>query len=293
MKATRTLLGSFILACFLFISCQKEVTENIIETPQPETSDSIYLDKIYEMYDDGSGLDTQNIAVVRYDNLKRVTAIADSINTGSAANWYYFYNGTDTLPYKSIYTYGDALDTDSQVVFHYYDANQRKLKDSIIDITSVGNGLQISVFDYSYAPGKMYGQSYKIGINPASPIVYSSDTATLDTKGNITNNRNSTLIGSNYVLNRTSDFTYDNFIHPISKLNIWKSYNRFPNGETLFWEMMCTNNILTQNEVTLPPNAYTFAPTYTYTYNQHGLAVTNTTGSGPDIDIEIFTYKSL
>ena len=296
MKLRNSFLLLSTLFCMFMTACQKEVNvdDNFVPTP---TTDSNYLDKIYDIYDDGSGVDTQNISVCRYDNLKRLTAINDSVYNSDKITFTYYYNSTDTLPYKSMYTDEFTAGSDTEIVYHYYNTNQQKIKDSIIK-SYYSNGLgsqavSVQVVNYSYAPGKMFGELVKTGINSASAPVYSRDTAILDANNNIISSVDYTLSGSTYVLNRTSGFTYDNHPNPFSRLNIFKSYNRFPNGETLFWEIMCYNNILTQYEETLPPNPYIFDPVFTLTYKQNGFPASNSTGSGATLDTEAYTYKSL
>ncbi|MEO8768607.1 MAG: hypothetical protein ABI402_00925 [Ferruginibacter sp.] len=283
-------------ALIIFASCQKEINSDVTSNnyiSPPAINDSNYLDKIFDLYDNGSGIDTQNISVCRYDNLRRLTSISDSIFDSDEINFTYYYNGTDTLPYKSMYTDVSSTNADTEIVYHYFDANQQKIKDSIINISNDGSSVNVQVINYSYSPGKMYGEIATTGILPSSAPVYSRDTATLDANNNIISSLDYILSGSDYILNRTSNFTYDNHSNPFSKLNMFKSFNRFPNGETLFWEVMCFNNIITQTETTLPPNQYTFNPGFTYTYGQNGLPVTNTTGSGIYTDTEAYTYKSL
>ena len=84
-----------IILLFL-VSCQKEFgieSDNILTT-----ADSIYLDKIYELDNNGNRIDS---LIFVYDNQKRVVSMGFNYALPNAYMYTYYYNGSDTLPFKS------------------------------------------------------------------------------------------------------------------------------------------------------------------------------------------------
>jgi hypothetical protein len=285
MKRILTLLTLVSILTYTLISCNKDSTSNNSNTT---ANDSIYLDKVYNLSYSGSGLDTQYIYTCNYDNAHRLTSLI-STPVANNVNGYFYYNGNDTLPFKSEYI-DEHVGIDTGTVYHFYDANQVKTKDSMITSLQSGSSYYTEVVNYTYSPGEMFGE---IILTTASATIYLRDTAILDANGNIINSKDYVFDGTGYVLNRTSDFTYDSNINPFSKLNIFKSMRRFPNGETLFYEIMCYNNIITQSETTVAPNPSNYTQVFSYTYNQNGLPAISSTGVVPNFEQQIFTYKPL
>jgi hypothetical protein len=251
-------------------SCQKEIsfdTVSIINPPNP-VIDSNYVSKIYDITVLAGVRDTIGITTYNYDNLKRVTAISnvskDLYNYTQVSRDYY-YNGTDTLPFKSrtiSISANDQAQTllrhDTSIVFHFFDNAGKNLKDSLIN--SVSTPVPVPVYysigavrTYTHAAGKVYGFSTFIGINvPNSSYIPpdQKDTASIDALGNVTGNKRYWLnAGSGlFELVATSAFTYDNKQSPFAKLSNFKTYGLFPSGETLVWELPQYSNRVTQNE---------------------------------------------
>lgn len=286
----KNLLFVFIGAIALYLSaCQKEYSPSGIDpnptpTPLPTPSvDSNYLDKLYSLYDDGSGLDTQIISTLHYDANKRVVSIIDSI-TKPLTPWMsynYYYNGADTIPYKSIFINSEnQADPDSVTHYFFYNTQGQKIKDSVKSVYSGTSYFKVQ--NISYAPGKIYG------ITDAS-----RDTASLDANGNILLNKHYILSGSTYKLDVTSIYTYDSHPHPFAKLSNHIAQQQFPNGETLYYEYMGNNNFTLQDETTTISQNYHFMSFVNYTYNAAGFPTKMTGDYGNGIEVVIFTYKSL
>ena len=100
-----------LFVCLLLAACQKEIARpgNLPVTPILNTTDSNYIDKI--IYLDSAGIMREDSILYQYDNLKRLVAIADTISANENETNVFYYNGTDTLPYKAIifYTYLQAV----------------------------------------------------------------------------------------------------------------------------------------------------------------------------------------
>ncbi|MEJ7610805.1 MAG: hypothetical protein WKF88_06450 [Ferruginibacter sp.] len=264
------------------------------------TTDSNYLDRCFEIYDAGSGIDTQEITVCNYDNAKRVISIIHSdLRFPSFVylqTFRYYYAGNDSIPYKtSFLSTEEGGDYDSITTFHFYDNQHRKIKDSALESKLGGLGSYYYTYkaieQFSYAPGKMYHQNQREQIIPFSSNSTSRDTATLDIRGNIINNKKYFYNGITYELSTVSDFTYDNHFNPFAKLSFFKSHSGLPNGETLFFEYLSYNNRITQNEIFLGINSTNVY--YNYTYNTAGYPkVCNSLFNGGS-QKTIYTYKTL
>lgn len=159
----------FILAAIiLFASCQKEVDGTIDE--RPTGNDSILLEHFVELDTTlPTGLDTVWQMRYTYDAQKRVK---QSISTyylfGPQSDvTEYFYSGNDTLPYKIVVTWPDAVNTYRDTTFFTY-VNGQVLIDSTIEwkintnefwntsttiYTPNGNNIDLSYRDY-YNPGQ-------------------------------------------------------------------------------------------------------------------------------------------
>ena len=186
----------FLFSLIAFMSCKKDNNRDT-------TPDGNYIDKIYSLVDNGTGIDTLIALSVNYDNLKRVTLMTN----GTDENWTYFYNGNDMSPYKAvIQSYGGGPDT----VYFTYNSAGLKIKDSVLQGP---NPASIStVTEYSYETGKIISYA----VNNISN--FSKDTATTDANGNILSNwlhRYYTPPVTEYYTVH-SVFTYDNHPHPFS-----------------------------------------------------------------------------
>ncbi len=281
-----------IIAFLLFLtSCQKQLdfensSNNIITT-----ADSIYLDKIYELDIAGNKIDS---VVFVYDNQKRVTSMGFNYTLPDDYMYTYYYNGSDTLPFKSRYIRSDATSSDTTITYHTYNAGQRNLKDSAI-VSRLSTGpfgsytLLHEVVHYSYTTGKKYAYTDITYFFPPAGSLVREDTAVVDAGNNVVSSKANF---STTTLQNSSSLTYDTHVNPFSLLSNFKAHQRFPSGETLFFEYFPFNNILSLTEVN--QGASPITTKYTYTYKTNGLPATaiiifNIT----DITRLQYTYKKL
>jgi hypothetical protein len=262
------------------LSCQKEITpaEGIVPGPGP-TSDSVYLLKMYGSYFDGSIEDTVEVATFNYDNLKRLTQInifSDSTLQGNPFETYtYYYNGNDTIPYKSKnISYDDFLgQTDSLLSYFYFNSTGQRVKDSLLEhiLDNTGTVMFISqtIKNYQYVSDKIYGYENRtiiLGMSQGSQTL-EYDTATLDAGGNVIANRSTD--GTSVPYMSTSAVTYDSHLNPFSRLSNFKAFELlYPSGETLFLDFQQKNNI---SHITEYVNGNLHIQSdYSYIYNLNG-----------------------
>ena len=286
------------LVCSIF-SCNKE-SDNRNVLPQPTSSDSIYLDKLY-ITTGSITIDTIETVTLNYDAQKRVTSMISSFPATSLItkrSYAYSYNGSDTLPYKTTFYLVDDSGKDTAITFHYYDATSRNLKDSSLtsrfSLISGQYSIRNVTTDFTYDIGKKY--AYSINEYPLSPTnnYIRKDTATVDANDNIilTNGYFPDFPGPGFVQQTNSVIAYDNKINPFSLLSNFKAHQQFPSGETLFFEYFSNNNITSQTETQWGSSPLTI--TNTYTYKTNGLpSVLDGIFDGTDFYKIIYTYKKL
>lgn len=301
MKKSDTLLAVAVIIMFAFSACQKEYDPGPDPNPivLPSNNDSIYLDQIYLLYDVGAGLDTQDISRLVYDSRKRVVAVINStLNTPlETDSILYFYNGTDTVPWKmEERVFLDPTGYEYKIDYFFYDAQDRKLKDSSIYYYLPAGGTVSNytrVFRYSYGTNRTYGEVWQQNsLGTAMELAY-KDTAIMNINGDIVVSKRYTLTGGNYVLNTTSSFTYDNHPSPYSKLSMLRAHRYLPNGETILSEYMSFQNIISQQESTIDP-VYNFSQNFVYEYNNIGLPKKVRSDVGTPMEETVyFTYKKL
>lgn len=129
----------------MMASCQKElsVENNPGTTPGTISNDSTILSMFIQLDTTGGIIDTLSKTVFEYDALKRLTAYKtfNYINNTPALaepseRGYYFYNGTDTLAFKTILVAADSsgngdILVDSSCSFLTRNAAQQITRDSV------------------------------------------------------------------------------------------------------------------------------------------------------------------
>ncbi len=281
---------------FITQSCQKEISFDpgtIINNPSG-IIDSNYLSKMYGIYITGPVVDTGEVYSYNYDNQKRVislTGISKDLYNYTQTSFNYYYNSTDTLPYRSRSVYITANDPaqtvlrfDTIITWHFFDNLGRNLRDSMIHATGDASSptpyySTLEVRNYSYGTGKIYCYRHFTGINVPNPSYVSpdqKDTATLDVSGNIIDNKSYrySFFSGQFELEITSTFTYDTKQSPFSRLSNFKTFGVFPNGETFYIELPQYNNRLTQNEhhsFSGGGSGVFYNYTYSNTYKTNGL----------------------
>ncbi len=271
-----------LFSILVFISCGKDHNPDNSNPPVPDTNDSTYLDSIYIIGNPGSFLDTGNIVIYHYDNLKRLASTSNLRETAPASSVYidggsstFYYNGNDTLPYKLVaYSNSDINNyVDTSTSFYNYDANGNKIKDSTrfssSDITTYT--LKTTVTDYTYSAGKMVGYTVENDVYPNTNQVVSKDTATLDSKGNVITNVKYIVTGATENLALTSTGTYDNHPGPYTKITAFKAMRQFAESDNVLY--LSYNNYLTIDHNQLLPSIETIHSSATYQYLANGYPV--------------------
>lgn len=262
--------------------------------------DGNYIDKAYCLSQEpGMPVDTTEICTYTYDNLKRVTKLnimsygfdeeepSDPIIT----TFLYYYNGSDTLPYKSVYTViEDSENSTTETSFHFYDASGRKLKDSLLILN------RSEVTEYSYNGNIITGFTNNY-FDPAYSYVI--DTAITDVRGNIVSHKSyryriSTMEWEPF---KIVSSTYDDNENPFSKLSNFKTFNPFLDDVYYYstFTLYKFTNILKQDgwDATILGNEW--HSTYTNSFYANGKLkqVICQIEPGNLQDKWLFTYKSL
>jgi hypothetical protein len=313
MKKTHCILFA-ILVIVLITSCQKEFSiEGATTTLSPTVLDSNYLDTVYQFETRVGITDTTAYYCYKYDAQKRVVSInwqwGDFLlpyqDSGSIK---YFYNGADSLPYKSymIATYDGMLDFDTTTTFFNYDISARLIKDSAINgernISSPFYRVRQYVNSYSYITGKITRQSSDLPIIEPNPSAY-PPSFTLDTVIISNQNPASSVTYISYINNTSfaKDFetviTYDNNPSPYYKLNISKSFSPIPvaEGADFFINFIGKNNF-SNYYTNYPASASNSTIIYTNIYFSNGYIKRTSYPSdfNPTFtDGYIYTYKAL
>lgn len=268
-------------------------------------TDSNYLDKMYALYDIGSGIDTQDIFTFKYDALKRVVSVHDSTITPGGnvhySSYYFYYNGADTICNKSIEVFTETTtDLDSTIAFYYYDNTLRKVKDSAIDISyvsGVSDYRTLWLSNYTYAAGFRYAAASEHTNNLTTPVssytINSLDTATLDSRSNMIafdshSIGTSSVPGGNSTSYAASRYTFDTHLNPLAKLSFFRALDK--GDRQYFLPLFVSANNITQDKPLFNPPSFTI--NFTYQYNNAGYPVRCTT-SGNDVEQIIFRYKTL
>lgn len=251
------------LVTIVIISCQKEFSvEGGTIIISPTVLDSNYLDTVYEFSTRTGITDTTAYYSYKYDAQKRVVSInwqwGDFLlpyqDSGSIK---YFYNGADSLPYKSymVTTYDGMLVFDTLNTFYTYDNSARLIKDSSVasDRGTASPYYRVRQYLnlYNYAAGKITRQSSDLPIIEPTPIAYPPtymlDTAIIDANQNpvttvnyISRNNNTSFVKDHDII-----IGYDNKPSPYYKLNIFNSSCPIPAlDQTFFLNYTGKNNYI-------------------------------------------------
>ena len=312
MKSFKSLFSLLAITGILLTACQKDfVIEEEPDPVDPPASTGTFLHKIY-IVDSIAGLtDTAEIFTYFYDAQKRVTLITDSVIEGSS--WVLFksrkyqYNGTDSLPSRSVsFDYEAAIAdnnpllVDSVVSFHQYDGAGRNSYDSSVSLY-VTNDIPpyeylsiTNVRTYQYSGNNIYSAATSSGTGVPT-TTYVRDTALTDGNGNVIQSKRYEVEGGVSTLFLTAAFTYDNKVNPFSKISSFRTLNVLPFGETFIDEIQAKNNRLKATE-DFGSNHFDEDLTGKYTYNSNNLPVKiadeylNAPG---EFYKELFVYRSL
>lgn len=280
-----------LLVCGLITSCQKEITEpdTPVNPPVTNPADSAVVLSNLVYFDEGAAdTDTSAVSVINYDSRGRVTSyvtyeyyngVPEIIDSS-----HYYYNGLDSLPFKSENREVGTPYVDTY--FHFYDNSQRLIRDSVI---SLGNATpDVSVNTYTYITGKII-ETWKD--MPSGNISF-TDTGYIDVDGHINK-----VVSEVYPTAQTptSVFSYDDHPNPLSELNIRFSYSPIPSYTyDVVDEVRLSNNILSETTTDLLFDGSVNNTLFTYTYNANGYpaTITNSEDNGQSYFQKlVFVYK--
>ena len=315
MKQTSLFLA---LLCLYLISCKKEENSDNVNDPEtPVFIDSSYLDKWYVIDSVDSYEDTSSIYEFTYDNEKRVTSVEIlKLNPSLILEHFgimnYYYNGSDTLPYKS-YTlqntyFAGPLLMDTTTTFYFLDATGKRLRDSTLRTTWDGTSYisRIILTNYTYVSDNVithslyHGITYQNGVITDTLDLPTSDT-TMVSNGN--DLANIFYLGDAGAYITETTITYNTEPNIFSKFNIRNNF-QYPNFGQHFGDFPTntTNNPLHFHQI----GYYAFGGTttvsdltYTYQYNSNGLVKSviwpnlNIPSPSTNYVKNLFTYRNL
>ena len=271
MIPARNLLASLMVLLFLG-SCQEELED--FDPPVSNTPDSNYLYKVYNKDSSAAGVSTIEVFTYEYDATGRVKVYTDSLSGNIVRYYQYYYQGNDTLPYRSLlYDYsvfGPANPTaiDTFNTFFVYDASGRKVYDSVI-AKFIISLTPPNVFDtvtrvstYQYAGNFIYGDN--IHRTTAGNISYHyRDTAQTDGNGNIVSSKHYDHLSGSSMPERSYTVTYDNNPCSFGRASNFRTFPVFPQG--YLTEHQSKNNRLKITETSSgPPVVDDFTGNYLY-----------------------------
>lgn len=252
------------------ISCQKDINE---ELPLNADSADTLLSSIL-VFDTITPKNDLTLLEFIYDDQKRVTEIKEtnfdstngSITIHDQYSDYYYYHGNNKNPYKSYgytrYVYGDYE------VFHFYDDKGRLILDSL---GAPDQSFMLNHFDYS--ADKMVLTSSIYDENGDLFSEYSD--SCFFAAGNVS--KAFIYFPLTQAGEVAFEYTYDDKINPLSKLNIAASQgmDQFAPLDK-FWFLpfgYCRNNIVTRLGYSDYPGGTPYTREYNFTYNSNNLPV--------------------
>ncbi len=281
----------FFISClfttFLLFSCKKDAdTSNLINP-----ADSIYLNKVLV-------LEGSSVIISRkfsYDQQKRVVSIIDSLYNLSAADikneYYYYYNGSDTLPFKMIRKETDLTQNEvyTNTSFYTFNSQGLKVKDSTIVADPLPSPPYSEITNLVHGAGTIYSLgSYNNSSNPHS----FRDTAILNVQGNISSAKSWSNASGTWELGKENTISYDNKVNPFYKLNIYRSMIQSSGTLDDVINMAAANNILSYREF-YPQGGFSWDVAVNYTYNSNNMPIQAVANLDGDIVSFQFTYTDL
>lgn len=291
MRLVSKLFAIAVIVCVAFSACQKEISEDDLNPPV--NTPSAYLDKVYYVDSTSVVKDTFRIVAYVYDGQKRVVKIIDSSDVGPSfeilpeSSYEYYYNGADTIPYKSLYQkYSWASTTspaiDSQTIFHFYDASLNRIKDSVSSYTSNGT-------DNWYIRTYVHAASSITEVREVAPGVFENTTTRLDSRGN--------MILGEAEPDGIFQYEFDNHPSPFAKLSNFRALEIWLDVESVTdFYLLKNNNNFTKNTDLWPSQSVfdVWDLTGDYTYRADGYPARAKDEYEPgEFEILEFTYKTL
>lgn len=231
-----------ILVSIFIVGCQKQFqVESKTPSPDEITLNDSTLISLIVQFDTTAPAQSDTVAkyTFKYDSLKRLTkfeyvrysnGVIDP-NDIFRDKYYYFYNGTDTLPFKQIDSSQENQFSTNKLMFHTYQ-NGKILKDSVVDLFGIPTPDQVA--KYTYYSDRVIDTvtKYPLIVN-ASPYGGYKVTYRQIQNNNVAFNfdssyyYNSFSTPPSYVFDFTSreNLTYDNLKNPFYK---FKGLNAYP-----------------------------------------------------------------
>ena len=261
----------FLPFVFAIVSCQREVDGTIDRTTNPVTNDSIYLKQYVEKdITAAPGSDTIYKYDFYYDNAKRISGyLLTEYNYNPLMKSYtdvkYYYNGNDTLPFKTTMHIQDAGLSYLDTTFYFY-SNGKVAADSIIFYRENNHEL-LYTNSTNFTPSgvNVFVRIRRVNYLPGTPIVsVDSGLVNITTAGGNISTQTSPI---GLLFGGYSNFTYDNKVNPFYRID-----THYPvMGFSLF--DVQKNNFLSDKTGSDPSNLY-YHFTITYTYRSDGYPVT-------------------
>jgi hypothetical protein len=216
-------ITTVIFGITFFSSCQKEVSTDIPDG-RVQGGDSIYIKQLVTLdTTKPSGQDTVYNVVLEYDNQKRAVQLT---------SWFYgapnsvtyirrFYNGNDTLPFKSITGRTPTFSSSSDTTFYTY-SNGLLVRDSVIGLNTAGNVVNIESRNFTITGNDvlLVGRSYA-SYDPAS-LLYSNTalyTRTLSNGNIVLQETSSTAVYLFLITDQRTVAVYDNHPNPLYRVD--------------------------------------------------------------------------
>ncbi|MBI5373737.1 MAG: hypothetical protein HZA79_17055 [Sphingobacteriales bacterium] len=288
----------FLISFIVFTSCQKEIEGSL---PAETQNDSTDLLKVIVLDTNlAPGQDTAFIVHYTYDHQKRMaseefTEVDYTTNTYYTFYYRYFYNNSDTLPFRVLIKYN--FSTDSMVTYLTYN-NGFIVKDSTVEFVS---GTVSTIWKKVFSTVTANKYLLKETEYDASGDVYRHIDSTIYTRsviaGNLSSGLDSTWQGD--ILSPLSlsevnsfQFTHDNNINPLNKAILWYWGNYDSFDDAVSPNSNGVNNLLTANYSITYPSSSSENYHFSYSYNSSGYPSIGR-ASGTDGNKVLFLYTKL
>ena len=211
------------ISILAIVSCQREVDDTINRTTNPNSNDSNYIIQYVEIDTTAApGSDTMNKYDFYYDNAKRISGyLLTEYNYNPDMKSYsevkYYYNGTDTLPFKTATRIQDGLSY-LDTTFHTY-SNGKISSDSVIFYRENNHELLYThTSSFSPSGSNVFYKYRRVNYLLGSPnVTVDSGLVNIIRTGN---NISTQTSPSGVLFGDYSKFTYDNKINPLYRIDI-------------------------------------------------------------------------
>ena len=205
------------------ISCQREADDVINRTTNPNSNDSVYLKQYVELDTTAApGSDTMNKYDFYYDNAKRLTGfLLTEYNYNPDMKSYsdvkYYYNGNDSLPYKTTTRIQDGLSYLDTTFYSY--SNGKISADSVIFYRENNHELLYThKSSFSLSGSNVFYKYRRVNYLLGTPTVRVDSGLVNITM--IGNNISTQTSPAGLLVGEYSKFTHDNKVNPFYRIDI-------------------------------------------------------------------------